>query len=139
MARETRTSIKKTLCPKKPVPVPLPSISKIFAAFNAGLGVRKKDWSYGYYVYLNDSGDIMGGNLKDACRDDKSPAKDITFGNDATIWEVVDKAYSDAFHTKARAVALREASSTAFALATDAQVNAIAKVLKVSVAPNPCA
>ncbi len=120
------TSIKKTLCPSKPKLTPLPSIKTIFAAFNSGLGVRKKDWAYGYYIYLNDNGDIMGGNVAKPCRDDNSPAKDITFGNDATIWEIVDKSYSDAFHAAAKTKALRAGASHALVNATPAQVASVA-------------
>lgn len=133
-------TIKAAICPNGPAkkaasPAPM-TMADVLSAFNRGLGIRKVNWSKGYFVYLL-NGVITGGQLASPCREDKTPSKDITFGNDASIWEIVTPEYSEAFKLAAHRDALRAlvvaSVSNLAPVANAAQVAAIAKILKVSV------
>ncbi len=135
-------SIKKTLCPKPPTPpkasAPV-TLAPVIAAFNSGLGIRKKHWGNGYFVYL-EAGVIKDGNIGKPCREDKNKSKEFTFGPDASVWEIVDAAYIAAFKANALTQELRAVIASNVAAISPAQVSAVAKLLKLKVAaPIPCA
>jgi len=87
-------SIKSVMCANKPKAAKMAglTIQAVMQAFNSGLGIRKKTWQDGYFVYFH-AGAVMDGNLNSPYRDDKAKTEEFTFGADPTIWEIVDRAY----------------------------------------------
>jgi hypothetical protein len=85
-------SIKETIAKKIPKVKQGFTLQSLMAAFNSGLGIRKVSWTPGYFVYLKD-GVVMNGSLLDRNRDDKPKTEEFTFGNDMSVWEIVDANY----------------------------------------------
>jgi hypothetical protein len=68
------------------------TLQNLTEALNAGLGIRKKEWSEGYFVYFKD-GVLMNGNLNSPCREDKPRQDDFKFSTDIESYELVDRSY----------------------------------------------
>lgn len=85
-------SIKNQIAKKVPKVKQGFTLQSLMEAFNSGLGIRKKTWSPGYFVYLQD-GVAMNGQLGDRNREDKPKTEEFTFGNDLSVWEIVDRNY----------------------------------------------
>lgn len=142
-----RAAIKKAICPAGPktaaIEAPAQTMLQVFEALHKGLGIRKKHWNRGYFVYLTKAGVIVGGQLSKPCRDDASPAKEITFGSDASIWEIVTPDYAAEFVKAANRESLLKAvlarASDLRAHDDEKLVAVVAKALKVTLpAALPC-
>lgn len=100
------------------------TMKNLLAALDSGLGVRKKEWNQGYFVYML-NGVLMNGNLNEPCRQDTPRRDSFAFDTDIASWEIIDANYL-------KLIAIRKSVLALDNIKDAATVSKIATALKIS-------